>query len=73
MTLAERDAAVAEFNMKDGELRILMASDRRTAKSVNLQADCQNMIFCDVLEGGNTLNQCIGRIYRMGQTLSQKA
>ena len=72
MTLTEKNAVIAEFNDTTSELRVLVTSDRITVPSLNLQQDCFHMLFADIPEEENTLNQCIKSIHRMGQRHAQK-
>lgn len=72
MNTVERDEIKASFVDPASHAQILVLFDRTTAIFVNLQAFCHNMTFLDVPESGNMLNQCVRRIYRMGQKKPQR-
>ena len=64
---AEREAACKRFNDSKDSLQVLVASDRTSATSLNLQFACCRVVFMESNMNANTLLQGIGRVFRIGQ------
>ncbi|KAL8893244.1 MAG: hypothetical protein Q9192_005457 [Flavoplaca navasiana] len=66
---AVRDECVEAFTTKGNieENQILSTSTRIAATAVNLQGDCDDVLFLDIPNNAQTLLQAAARVLRMGQ------
>ena len=69
---SERDALINQFNDKTNDLGALLASQRTSSSSLNLQAACRFMVILEGFSSPNNIFQCGGRMFRIGQLLAQK-
>lgn len=63
-----REAVFHAFNSSDSNVQILFTSLRIWATSINLQADCSDIIYVDVPMNSQTALQATGRVGRIRQS-----